>query len=181
MKSQNKIPRKRRAVSPVIATVILVAVAITVAVAVSYWMSGIAGQYTSFEKIELPVHYSQLVAEVQGDTGGPGWNQTIELKNSGCKDATINNIFLNNIPLKDYMDTTGATNLIALSWVDSDDVEYSIAFSTDDILISVPKGTTVKIVIGIPLVTEGCTPGTTIDLKITTAAGNQYPLLETLA
>lgn len=35
--------KKRRAVSPVIATVILVAVAITVAVGVSYWMSGIAG------------------------------------------------------------------------------------------------------------------------------------------
>jgi flagellin-like protein len=34
-------PQKRKAVSPVIATVILVAVAITVAVGVSYWMGGI--------------------------------------------------------------------------------------------------------------------------------------------
>ena len=45
--------RKRKGVSPVIATVILVAVTITVAVAVAYWMSGIAGQYTSFEKVEI--------------------------------------------------------------------------------------------------------------------------------
>jgi flagellin-like protein len=34
--------RRRRAVSPVIATVILVAIAITVSVAVAYWMGGIA-------------------------------------------------------------------------------------------------------------------------------------------
>ncbi len=39
--------------SPVIATVILVAVAITVAVAVAYWMGGIASQYTKFEKVEI--------------------------------------------------------------------------------------------------------------------------------
>lgn len=45
MTAINKL-RKRRAISPVIATVILVAVAITVAV--SYWMGSIAGQYTSF-------------------------------------------------------------------------------------------------------------------------------------
>jgi len=171
MKSQNKMLRKRRAVSPVIATVILVAVAITVAVAVSYWMSGIAGQYTSFEKIELPVHYSQYVNDI-GD-GGAGWNQTIELKNSGSKDATINNIFLNNIPLRDYVSG------ILLSYVDADG-EHGVVL-TADIVIPVRKGTQVKLIIGIPEDTEGCTPGTTIDLKITTAAGNQYPLLETLA
>jgi hypothetical protein len=33
--------------------VILVAVAITVSVAVAYWMGGIAGQYTKFEKVEI--------------------------------------------------------------------------------------------------------------------------------
>jgi len=104
MISQNKIPGKSRGVSPVIATVILVAVAITVAVAVSYWMSGIAGQYTSFEKIELPAHYSQYTDDINRDavTGDTGWYEYIELKNSGSKDATITNIFLNNIPINDY-------------------------------------------------------------------------------
>ncbi|MBA7637871.1 hypothetical protein ES703_45520 [subsurface metagenome] len=174
MKSHSKIPRKSRGLSPVIATVILVSVTITVAIAVSYWMRGIAGQYTSFEKIELPVHYSQYVTDIDGaGAGGEGWNQTIELKNSGSKDATINNIFLNNIPLKDY------SSIIVLSWIDTIG-EHSIDL-TADILISVTKGTQVKIVIGIPLLTDGCSSGTTIDLKITTAAGNQYPLLETLA
>ncbi|RJS77410.1 hypothetical protein CW711_06650, partial [Candidatus Bathyarchaeota archaeon] len=40
--------RNKRALSPVIATVVLVAVTIVVAVAVSYWMGGIAGLYTRF-------------------------------------------------------------------------------------------------------------------------------------
>lgn len=39
---------KKKGLSPVISTVILVAIAITVAVAVAYWMGGIAGQYTVF-------------------------------------------------------------------------------------------------------------------------------------
>ena len=50
---------KRKAVSPVIATVVLVAVAITIAVAVSYWMSGISSQYTQFEKVEVTGAYCQ--------------------------------------------------------------------------------------------------------------------------
>ncbi len=45
--------KNRKAISPVIATVILVAVAITVAIAVSYWMSGITSSYTKFEKVEI--------------------------------------------------------------------------------------------------------------------------------
>ena len=57
--------------SPVIATVILVAVAITVAVAVAYWMGGIAGQYTKFEKVEIQTAYSVRNA-------GNGWNISME-------------------------------------------------------------------------------------------------------
>ncbi len=44
---------KKRAVSPVIATIILVAVAITVSVAVAYWMGDIASQYTKFESAKI--------------------------------------------------------------------------------------------------------------------------------
>ena len=51
--SEARKKRSRRAVSPVIATVILVAIAITVSVAVAYWMGGIAGTFTTFEQVEL--------------------------------------------------------------------------------------------------------------------------------
>ncbi|RLG80884.1 MAG: DUF4352 domain-containing protein, partial [Thermoprotei archaeon] len=40
-----------KAISPVIATVIIVAVAITIAIAVAFWMTGIVGAMTRFEKL----------------------------------------------------------------------------------------------------------------------------------
>jgi len=84
--------RSRKAVSPVIATVILVAVAITVAVAVAYWMGGISGQYTKFEKVEISTAYSTK-------TTGSGWLITLSIKNSGTADSTINTVFVNDRPL----------------------------------------------------------------------------------
>jgi len=85
-------PQKRKAVSPVIATVILVAVAITVSVGVSYWMGGISSQYTQFEKVEIQTAYS-------AKTDGSGWLVTMNLKNSGTSSASLTDIFINDIPL----------------------------------------------------------------------------------
>lgn len=84
--------RSRKAVSPVIATVILVAVAITVAVAVAYWMGGISGQYTKFEKVEISTAYSTRDVN-------KGWLITLDIKNSGTADSTINTVFVNDRPL----------------------------------------------------------------------------------
>jgi flagellin-like protein len=44
---------KDRAVSPVIATIIIVAVAIVMSIAVAYWVLGLAGTFTRYEKIEI--------------------------------------------------------------------------------------------------------------------------------
>jgi len=80
--------RERKAISPVIATVILVAVAITVAVGVSYWMSGISSQYTQFENIEIRSW------ECTSDAFG-NWAVVLTLKNSGTATATITGIYVN--------------------------------------------------------------------------------------
>ena len=85
-------PQTRKAVSPVIATVILVAVAITVSVGVSYWMSGISSQYTQFEKVEIQTAYSTK-------TTGSGWLITMNLKNSGTSAASLTDVFINDVPL----------------------------------------------------------------------------------
>jgi len=85
-------PQTRKAVSPVIATVILVAVAITVSVGVSYWMSGISSQYTQFEKVEIQTAYSTK-------TTGSGWLVTMNLKNSGTSAASLTDVFINDVPL----------------------------------------------------------------------------------
>lgn len=88
--------KERKAISPVIATVILVAVAITVAVGVSYWMSGISSQYTSFEKIEIQSGYSAI------KPAAPNlgiWIIKLELKNSGSATANLIRVFVNDAPI----------------------------------------------------------------------------------
>ena len=106
--------RKRKAISPVIATVILVAVAITVAVGVSYWMGGISSQYTSFEKVEIQSGICQKL----GTSPNQYWNITMKLKNSGTADATLIGVFINEIEVTSYaqttaVDTEAVTNMAA--------------------------------------------------------------------
>ena len=160
-----------RAISPVIATVILVAVAITVAVAVAYWMGNIAGTYTAAEKIEMPSSYAIYSEELTNRTNPSGGNETgwkvfIQLKNSGSRDATITNLFLNEIPIKDYM---GNVTLYVVGVVGEQDLT--------DISVPVPKGEEAELTLWIYSGTGGCSSGTTIDLKINSAAGNKYPVM----
>jgi hypothetical protein len=49
--------RGKAGISPVVATVILVAVAIVIAIAVAFWASGLVGVFTRFEKIEIQSAY----------------------------------------------------------------------------------------------------------------------------
>ncbi|MEM2998781.1 MAG: DUF4352 domain-containing protein, partial [Thermoproteota archaeon] len=48
-----KMLNDRRGVSPVITTVIIVAVGITIAIAVALWMTGLVGAFMGYEKIEI--------------------------------------------------------------------------------------------------------------------------------
>lgn len=84
-----KLVKSKKAVSPVIATVILVSVTIVVAVAVAYWMGGIAGIYTRVEKIEI------LNSVAEKDTANSEWDIVVDLKNSGSADATIQSVRIN--------------------------------------------------------------------------------------
>ena len=78
--------RKKSGISPVVATVILVAVAIVIAIAVAFWASGLVGVFTRFEKIEIVSAYwdgSQVV---------------IIAKNTGSSNSTVDMIFVNGVP-----------------------------------------------------------------------------------
>jgi len=86
--------KNRKGLSPVIATVILVSVTIVVAIAVSYWMGAIAGLYTRFEKVEITSCYA---------TKEPGkYTVTVQLKNSGSQDSSINYVLVNGKPSDQY-------------------------------------------------------------------------------
>ena len=167
--------RNRKALSPVIATVILVSVTIVVAVSVAYWMGSIAGTYTRFEKVEIPTAYANKIESWAGDSNVPsgwgsegGWNITIVLKNSGSADATIDNIFVNGKPFTQFSNVT---------------VRYSGTLynsSNSDLSVTVRAGGTATVEILVRAGTDqGITfsSGTALDIKLHSAAGKEYPKL----
>ena len=149
--------KSRKAISPVIATVILVAVAITIAVAVSYWMSGISSQYTRFEKVEIGTATSTL------DANG-NWIVTLALKNTGTTTATISNVYINNEEVSDY----DAVAPVA-----------AVATLTSDLTTAITSGQLTSGDTGTFHVYVGATygtlsSGTTVNIKVHSAGGMDY-------
>jgi flagellin-like protein len=149
------IMKSRKGISPVIATVILVAVAITVSVSVAYWMGGISSLYTRLEKIE--VQSATAIKGVGGD-----YTITLAVKNTGSADATIDSVFINGKPLSQFggnVTTNLATGGTAVVAGGSASVEAYVAAGA-----------------GAPF-----SAGTTIEVKLHTAAGKDYPQMVTLS
>jgi len=154
-----RISKSKRGISPVVATVILVAVTIVVAVAVSYWMGGIAGLYTRFEKVEITTAYSSYNATTED------WTITINLKNAGSADATITDVLVNAKPTSEY-----GSGVIQIT--------QPADFSTNGLPIASGYSGTLKLTID---KTGGFTSGVLVEITLHSAAGQDYPKSLTLA
>ena len=172
MKSQNKILRKRRAVSPVIATVVLVAVTITVAVAVSYWMSGIASQYTAFEKVEIQSGYATIIPSTATVNAG-SWIIHLELKNTGSATSTLIRVFVNDVPIAigSYGYVIDGTATLSTGQMATDMPKDDPTTPTGGKLpIESGKSGTVEVYIEKSLFSSG----TTMNIKLHSAGGMDY-------
>jgi len=153
-----------RAISPVIATVIIVSVAIAIAVAVAFWMTGITGLFTRYEKLEIVSAYATA--------GTDKWTVKIIVRNSGTTDATIDEIFINGRPLGDYDGTNGVTpnsDKVTLTLGDNY-LEKGIALTAGsdyEITLYIPKGE--------PVGGTTFSSGQIVEVKLHTASGNEYP------
>ena len=163
--------RKDRAVSPVIATIIIVAVAIVMSIAVAYWVLGLAGTFTRYEKIEIMSMYastsiiknaSQLSQELWR-----GWNVTAMLRNTGSATATINLILINGKPL----DTLSNT-YINMTYDRVNNTVKGLK-SSATLPLTIDPGGQYLITIHIPR--DGFKPGMSIEVTFHTAAGSDYP------
>ena len=158
---------KRKAVSPVIATVILVAVTITVAVAVSYWMSGISSQYTQFEKVEIQSGYAKRVETTPGTLDG--WNISMTLKNTGSADSTLTQVFVSEIPVDEYA-VTGFGD--GIDPIVTDTTETGASFGEDGLTLESGQDAEFYVLIGNAV--GELSAGTTVNLKIHSAGGMDY-------
>ena len=141
--------------SPVIATVILVAVAITVAVAVAYWMGGIAGQYTKFEKVEI-----QSAVCINN---GTFWTIEMKMKNTGTAASSLISAFINEVEVDNY-DSTGP---VAGAWATN---------LNQTVTTVITSGQTVTVYFWMDSAKAGTTltSGTTINIKIHSSGGMDY-------
>jgi len=80
--------RKNSGISPIVATVILVAVAIVLAIAVAFWTSGLVGIFTRFEKLEILSAYQHPAFPA---------NIVIRVRNTGSSPTSITEVMINGV------------------------------------------------------------------------------------
>jgi len=136
----------KKGVSPVIATIIIVAVAIVMSIAVAYWVLGLGASMTRYEKLQF------ISAYASGDES-TGYTINMQLKNTGSAPATldVDTVFVNGKPVGDVGATAAFTPLTL-------DPGASTTAASLDL-----TGAT------------GFTSGMTVEITIQTTAGNQYP------
>jgi len=164
-------------ISPVIATVIIVAVTITVAVAISYWMGGIAGLYTRFEKIEISY------ATVEYDSNNKYWVIILKVKNTGSADARIDDILLNGISIFNVKNNDGKYANYNTSSSNIPTIQPSNN-PVSSVSILVNSGGEIYIAIALPdsakMGSSIASSGLSLEIKLHTAAGKDYPKIITL-
>ncbi|PDM26810.1 hypothetical protein CP083_01890 [Candidatus Bathyarchaeota archaeon B24-2] len=165
--------RGKRGISPVIATVILVAVAITVAVSVAFWMGGITGQYTRFEKLQV----QDPVIVKSSDH----WNLTFTVKNVGSTDATIEELLINGEPFSSSTWNVNGSQVTNSTYVFASSTESGLSTvtgSNSTISVTIESGNTyyIRVRLGASLTSSG----TALEFKFRTASGYEYPKMVTL-
>lgn len=146
--------RSQRAVSPVIATVILVAIAITISVSVAFWVGGTTGSFTKFETVEI----QNGVCAIDGSSN---WVITISLKNTGTTSATLTNVFVNDAEVSAY----GAAVPTA------GEVTTSLVTATPT---SMSSGEAITVTVWIGVGYESLSSGTMVNVMIHSSSGMDF-------
>jgi flagellin-like protein len=97
-----KILRSRKALSPVVASIILIAVTVAVSIAVAAWMGALTFNFMGSSSISV------TNTDFLGNSGNATNTIYIHLKNTGTKQVTIANIKVNNL-VKTFSSATNAT------------------------------------------------------------------------
>ena len=157
--------RYRRAISPVIATVILVAVAIVISVSAAFYLSGTTSQYTGIEKIEIPTAYCTLNPAVNNS----GWGAHFSVKNSGPNPAKISYIMVNDALISEYNISAGGSL--------SDTSSMGTSIPDGGIIMQSGESVNIDVWIGSGLFSSG----TSIAVKLHSTSGFDYVKLVKLS
>jgi flagellin-like protein len=138
----------RRAVSPVIATVILIAVAVALGIAVAVWAGALTGSLQKTEK---------LVISSYEDSSG---NLYMAVTNDGASSLTVTQVQWNGIPILASIITAVAPFSGTTAWTLASGATGSLEVTSAN-LAGLPGGAPKS--------------GVQYPITIVTAAGNSYP------
>jgi flagellin-like protein len=94
-----KIQNNAKALSPVVASIILIAVTVAVSIAVAAWMGGLAGGFMQTEQVQInTVSFDATENEIQ-----------IEVMNTGTSAITVSSMQVNNVGAAFNTTSTPAT------------------------------------------------------------------------
>lgn len=153
---------RRKAISPVIATVIIVAVTIAVAIAVAFWMTGIIGLFTGFEQLQIVTIYDNRTGIY------------VSVKNTGTATASIVDVLLNGKSCVNL----GACTVYNITGT----AKKKLATAGDtNVITSIPLRPGQTTFLNITEVKTGVVgsigPGVSVEVKLLTASGKEYPKL----
>ena len=144
----------RRAVSPVIATVILIAVAVAIGIAVAFWASGLTTSFSKYEQLGVNAAWATKNAN--------GWLITLQGTNTGSSAATIVQCQANGVP-----QTQAASSPPSVGqW-------YITTSGPGSSGNTVGSGGTFTITL--QLATASYASGQTVEVALVSASGTNYP------
>jgi flagellin-like protein len=137
MKTLRKIRKNAKALSPVVASIILIAVTVAVSIAVAAWMGALTVGFMGSSSI--------TITNVSFDTNGSYKNVTLTMKNTGTKSVTISQVRINNnIATIDSTSTltlaagdTGKTVVLDgtyASWVNGNPYKFDVIDSSGQVI-----------------------------------------------
>jgi flagellin-like protein len=80
---------EKKGISPVIATVILVAIAIVISIAAAFWMTGLLSSFTTYEKITISASISK--------TSSNQYTITVVIVNDGTLPTNVTAVLINGV------------------------------------------------------------------------------------
>jgi len=168
--------RDEKAISPVIATIIIVAVAIVMSIAVAYWVLGLTGTFTRYEKLEIAAMYATTTDLQYSDKSITGWNVTAKLRNTGSATATVNMILINGKPIDIFKGEVKVNSETIEVYVLVNGQRPDQALKGTGAILN--PGDERTFVISIPralLAGVNFVPGMNVEITFHTAAGSDYP------
>jgi hypothetical protein len=151
--------RGRRAVSPVIATVIIIAVGIAVSVTMAYWEVGIASSYVKLEKVEIQSSICTW------NSTGNYWKIELSMKNKGPSPSALMETCVNNAEAQNY------------------GIDAAVAGETSTNMTSttaILSGASLIVNVYISQGYGSLSSGTSVNVKLHSTSGYDYMAMDTL-